>query len=152
MGAAIPLALSLALAIRDAIPGGEPASLPGGGSGGDEEQEEGTGELVTMTVETGSKVVKDEVTPEDEVRFSLCLCLFFFLTFLPPSERAGRRHPLSNAHQINRLDRVTDRPAAGEQSRAAARREEGSGRRRREKGRSECEGTKEEGRESLTSL
>ncbi|GAA5923942.1 hypothetical protein JCM3775_005554 [Rhodotorula graminis] len=65
MGAAIPLALSLALAIRDAIPGGEPpapASRDAGGSDG-----EGEGEsIVRMQVRTGSKTVSDEVTPLDE--------------------------------------------------------------------------------------
>ncbi|GAA6003087.1 hypothetical protein JCM10207_001978 [Rhodosporidiobolus poonsookiae] len=63
MGAAIPLALSLALAIRDAIPGGEPLSLSP-----TSEDEAGGAEddVVRMEVRTGSKVVHDEVTPEDE--------------------------------------------------------------------------------------
>ncbi|GAA6043628.1 hypothetical protein JCM8097_008298 [Rhodosporidiobolus ruineniae] len=65
MGAAIPLALSLALAIRDAIPGGEPSSLPGEDDSADEAEQEGD-EIVQMEVRTGSKVVKDEVTPDDE--------------------------------------------------------------------------------------
>ncbi|GAA5826491.1 hypothetical protein JCM11251_002395 [Rhodosporidiobolus azoricus] len=63
MGAAIPLALTLALAVRDAIPGGEPARLPGGS---DEEAEAGQEEVVKMEVRTGSKVVRDEITPEDD--------------------------------------------------------------------------------------
>lgn len=53
MGAAIPLALSLALAIRDALPGGSP----------NEQGEEGS---VKMTTRTGSMVVPDEITPQDE--------------------------------------------------------------------------------------
>ncbi|KAM0789200.1 hypothetical protein ACM66B_000045 [Microbotryomycetes sp. NB124-2] len=50
MGAAIPLALSLGLAIRD--------NLPGGGEGSDS--------VVEMHVRTGSCAVQDEITPEDE--------------------------------------------------------------------------------------
>lgn len=60
MGAAIPLALSLALAIRDALPGGSP----------NEQGEEGS---VKMTTRTGSMVVPDEITPQDEVRRSVQL-------------------------------------------------------------------------------
>ncbi|GAA5844443.1 hypothetical protein JCM9279_006308 [Rhodotorula babjevae] len=70
MGAAIPLALSLALAIRDAIPGGEPpAPVPrsGGAPDGEGEAEGDEGEgIVRMSVRTGSKTVSDEVTPLDE--------------------------------------------------------------------------------------
>jgi hypothetical protein len=55
MGAAIPLALSLALAIRDALPGGAPTS-------------EGVAGTVKMQVTTGTQIVSDEVTPDDEVR------------------------------------------------------------------------------------
>ncbi|BGP16898.1 hypothetical protein JCM10213_007343 [Rhodosporidiobolus nylandii] len=62
MGAAIPLALSLALAIRDALPGGEPSPSRAAGETGDDGEEE----LVKMKVTTGSKVVRDEITPEDE--------------------------------------------------------------------------------------
>jgi hypothetical protein len=47
----MPMALSVALAIRDAVPGG-PTSLD-------------------MQVKTGSVTVADEVTPDDEVRPSL---------------------------------------------------------------------------------
>ncbi|GAA5872908.1 hypothetical protein JCM8547_003262 [Rhodosporidiobolus lusitaniae] len=64
MGAAIPLCLSLALAIRDAIPGGEPAALPGGDEA--EGAAGGEGEVVMMEVRTGSKFVRDEITPDDE--------------------------------------------------------------------------------------
>ncbi|GJN91138.1 hypothetical protein Rhopal_004156-T1 [Rhodotorula paludigena] len=63
MGAAIPLALSLALAIRDAIPGGEP---PSAATASDEESAEQDEGIVKMQVRTGSKVVSDEVTPDDE--------------------------------------------------------------------------------------
>lgn len=66
LGAAIPLCLSLALAIRDAIPGGEPT----GDDSNDAEmngQEDGD-PLVKMEVMTGSKDVHDEITPDDEVR------------------------------------------------------------------------------------
>ncbi|GAA6057552.1 hypothetical protein JCM3770_000252 [Rhodotorula araucariae] len=63
MGAAIPLALSLAMAIRDALPGGEPASS----SPASDSDDDGEGEsIVQMQVRTGSKTVADEVTPEDE--------------------------------------------------------------------------------------
>ncbi|GAA5896384.1 hypothetical protein JCM6882_001000 [Rhodosporidiobolus microsporus] len=65
MGAAIPLALTLALAVRDAVPGGEPARLPGASAEGADEGEE-EGGVVRMEVRTGSKVVRDEITPEDE--------------------------------------------------------------------------------------
>ncbi|KDE06146.1 hypothetical protein MVLG_03561 [Microbotryum lychnidis-dioicae p1A1 Lamole] len=51
MGAAIPLALSLGLAIRDALPGGS----------SDAEMSS-----VQMEVTTGSVEVSDEITPEDE--------------------------------------------------------------------------------------
>ena len=51
MGAAIPLALSIALAIRDAVPGGVDA--------------------FHMDVRTGTSTVRDEITPEDEVGRSL---------------------------------------------------------------------------------
>lgn len=64
MGAAIPVALSLALAIRDAVPGGEAG-----------EDEVGA---IAMVVRTGSFVVSDEITPDDEVRvvpFALSLSL-----------------------------------------------------------------------------
>lgn len=66
LGAAIPLCLSLALAIRDAIPGGEPT----GDDSEDAEMngQEGVGPLVKMEVMTGSKDVHDEITPDDEVR------------------------------------------------------------------------------------
>lgn len=65
VGAAIPLCLSLSLAIRDAIPGGEPdadegAAAPGGEVNNSEP-------LVRMDVRTGSKQVHDEITPDDEV-------------------------------------------------------------------------------------
>ncbi|GAA5873364.1 hypothetical protein JCM3774_000759 [Rhodotorula dairenensis] len=65
LGAAIPLCLSLALAIRDAIPGGEPSS------GGEEERDEPSdaavdAPVVRMEVLTGSKDVHDEITPDDE--------------------------------------------------------------------------------------
>ncbi|KWU43998.1 hypothetical protein RHOSPDRAFT_34427 [Rhodotorula sp. JG-1b] len=64
LGAAIPLCLSLALAIRDAIPGGEPT----GDEPSDAEMngQEGEGPLVKMEVVTGSKDVHDEITPDDE--------------------------------------------------------------------------------------
>ncbi|KAL8293786.1 hypothetical protein RQP46_000487 [Phenoliferia psychrophenolica] len=52
MGAAIPLALSLAMAIRDAVPGGTP-------------DEDGDG-AVKMEVRTGTFDVSDEITPEDD--------------------------------------------------------------------------------------
>lgn len=74
MGAAIPLALSLALAIRDAIPGGEPPALSsssddaGGGTGEAEVEDDARESIVRMQVRTGSKAVADEVTPEDDVR------------------------------------------------------------------------------------
>ena len=66
LGAAIPLCLSLALAIRDAIPGGEPT----GDEPSDAEMngQEGKGPLVKLEVVTGSKDVHDEITPDDEVR------------------------------------------------------------------------------------
>lgn len=66
MGAAIPLALSLALAIRDAIPGGEPHSTATASDVESDEQDDG---IVKMQVRTGSKVVSDEITPDDEVRW-----------------------------------------------------------------------------------
>lgn len=47
MGAAIPLALSIALAIRDAVPGGA--------------------DSFEMDVRTGTSTVRDEITPSDEV-------------------------------------------------------------------------------------
>ncbi|POY75693.1 hypothetical protein BMF94_1316 [Rhodotorula taiwanensis] len=59
LGAAIPLCLSLALAIRDALPGGEPTTT---GSGAPEDEPP----LVQMEVRTGSKEVQDEITPDDE--------------------------------------------------------------------------------------
>ncbi|BGP25286.1 hypothetical protein JCM10295v2_004209 [Rhodotorula toruloides] len=63
LGAAIPLCLSLALAIRDALPAGEPpgpfASSAEGADGADSGN-------VRMEVVTGSKIVHDEVTPADE--------------------------------------------------------------------------------------
>lgn len=58
MGAAIPLALSLGMAIRDALPGGA----------GDEGAAEA--DVVDMRVMTGTSVVADEVEPDDEVGFS----------------------------------------------------------------------------------
>ncbi|GAA5971178.1 hypothetical protein JCM11641_004174 [Rhodosporidiobolus odoratus] len=61
MGAAIPLALSLALAIRDAIPGGQPTPPTADGTNPAQQDE-----IVRMEVRTGSKVVKDEVTPDDD--------------------------------------------------------------------------------------
>ncbi|GAA5875193.1 hypothetical protein JCM1840_007277 [Sporobolomyces johnsonii] len=66
MGAAIPLALSLALAIRDAIPGG--ASSESDDDDQEEEEERGPGqrELVKMDVTTGSTTVGDEITPDDD--------------------------------------------------------------------------------------
>lgn len=54
MGAAIPLALSLAMAIRDAVPGGIP-------------DEDGDG-AIKMDVRTGTFQVSDEITPADDVR------------------------------------------------------------------------------------
>ena len=52
MGAAIPLALSVALAIRDAVPGGA--------------------DTFRMQVKTGTTTVQDEITPADDARRSLC--------------------------------------------------------------------------------
>ncbi|GAA5987801.1 hypothetical protein JCM10908_007221 [Rhodotorula pacifica] len=63
LGAAIPLCLSLALAIRDAIPGGEPLEDEHDtdkAAAGSEES------VVKMEVMTGSKDVHDEITPDDE--------------------------------------------------------------------------------------
>lgn len=66
LGAAIPLCLSLALAIRDAIPGGEPTGDdPNDAEMNGQEEEE---PLVKLEVVTGSKDVHDEITPDDEVR------------------------------------------------------------------------------------
>lgn len=64
LGAAIPLCLSLALAIRDALPGGEPPDPLASCEDPADSQDIGN---VKMDVVTGSKVVHDEVTPEDEV-------------------------------------------------------------------------------------
>lgn len=61
MGAAIPLALSLSMAIRDAIPGG----------GGD------SNTAIKMEVRTGSIEVADEITPLKEVSLIFPCCLFF---------------------------------------------------------------------------
>ncbi|GAA5967135.1 hypothetical protein JCM8115_000936 [Rhodotorula mucilaginosa] len=64
LGAAIPLCLSLALAIRDAIPGGEPTGDdPNDAEMNGQEEEE---PLVKLEVVTGSKDVHDEITPDDE--------------------------------------------------------------------------------------
>ncbi|GAA5900119.1 hypothetical protein JCM8208_002020 [Rhodotorula glutinis] len=66
MGAAIPFALSLALAIRDAIPGGAPpAPVPRDEDAPGDAHDDGEG-IVRMSVRTGSKTVSDEVTPLDE--------------------------------------------------------------------------------------
>ena len=86
MGAAIPLALSLALAIRDAIPGGEP---PAPVSRGGEGEDDGEG-IVRMSVRTGSKTVSDEVTPLDEVRPALPLSLPLALSLARPGTDAAR--------------------------------------------------------------
>lgn len=53
IAAAMPMALSLALAIRDAVPGGP--------------------NILDMEVKTGSVTVADEVTPDDEVSLPLLL-------------------------------------------------------------------------------
>ena len=87
MGAAIPLALSLALAIRDAVPGGEP---PAPVSRGGEGEDDGEG-IVRMSVRTGSKTVSDEVTPLDEVRPPLPLSLPLALSLARPGTDAARR-------------------------------------------------------------
>ncbi|BGP32766.1 Cell wall assembly regulator [Rhodotorula toruloides] len=63
LGAAIPLCLSLALAIRDALPGGEPLDPFASSTDSADSHDSGN---VKMEVVTGSKVVHDEVTPEDE--------------------------------------------------------------------------------------
>lgn len=57
MGAAIPLALSLAMAIRDSLPGGGVSSSGSGKSS-----------VISMKVVTGTTSVHDEITPDDEVR------------------------------------------------------------------------------------
>lgn len=95
MGATIPTALSLALAIRDAVPGGSPLPNDTGdeddiiGSGsedevqgriGRDEVKEGTGTRSTggifkLEVRTGTTVVGDEITPEDDVSRSDLLSL-----------------------------------------------------------------------------
>lgn len=66
LGAAIPLCLSLALAIRDAIPGGE--LTEDDSNDAEMNGQEAGGSLVKMEVVTGSKDVHDEITPDDEVR------------------------------------------------------------------------------------
>lgn len=98
MGAAIPLALSLALAIRDAIPGGEPPALSSssddaaGGQGEGEEEDDARESIVRMQVRTGSKTVADEVTPEDEVHSLSFRSLLLGLTRRPSlSSTAGPR-------------------------------------------------------------
>lgn len=60
MGAAIPLCLSLAFSIREAIPGGE--------------------KVVEMDVRTGSIEVQDEIVPLDQVCFGRCSFFTFFLS------------------------------------------------------------------------
>ena len=88
MAATIPTALSLALAIRDAIPGGSPldedsrSSISGddddddlGDSGEEGQEKEGNDEgkrerkrgIFRMQVLTGTTVVGDEITPLDDV-------------------------------------------------------------------------------------
>lgn len=95
MGATIPTALSLALAIRDAVPGGSPLTNDTGdeddilGSGSEDEGQgrigrdevgEGagtrtTGGIFKLEVRTGTTVVGDEITPEDDVSRSYLLSL-----------------------------------------------------------------------------
>jgi hypothetical protein len=104
MAATIPTALTLALAIRDAVPGGSPIDHASSSSdqdvsdsesdGGEYDPEQGNSEskgkskevetesggIFKMEIRTGTTIVGDEITPEDDVRlryFTLSSMLSF---------------------------------------------------------------------------
>ncbi|KAI5480548.1 hypothetical protein MNV49_000244 [Pseudohyphozyma bogoriensis] len=94
MGAAIPLALSLSMAIRDALPGGTP--------------QEGKEASVKLEIKTGTVDVPDEITPDDEVRLTFLLkndslqrLMEIHGLDVAPS---GRGHRLSNTVKVDCRD------------------------------------------------
>lgn len=108
MGASIPTALTLSLAIRDAVPGGSPlaasvvdASVDDASDLDEETRDDETGRargsaagIFKMEVRTGTSVVGDEITPEDDVSLASSWSIF------------SSRQACARAHRSRRTNRT----------------------------------------------